>query len=60
MISKKTFLLCQKVGGMALLPLLLYADSVHLFAIFLFYLYSFANIIAKLITKVKALAIMQN
>ena len=60
--SKKSFLLCQKVGDMALLPPLpsyLYADPVYLFTVFLFYLYSCANIIAKLITKAKPMAIIE-
>ena len=39
---------------------LLYADHVYLFTISLFYLYSCASMIAKLITKTKAVAIIQN
>ena len=59
MISKKAFLFCQKVA-LPLCPLPLYADPAYLFTAFLFYLYSCADIIAKLITKAKAVAITQN
>ena len=48
-----------KSGGMDSLPIL-YADLVFLFAIFLCYLYSGANIIAKLIAKAIAMVIIEN
>ena len=38
----------------------LYTDPVYLFTVFLFYLYSCSNIIVKLITKTKAMAVIQN
>ena len=58
MISKKAFLFCQKVGDMSPLPPPLYADPVNLLTVISFYLHSCANIIAKLITKAKAIAII--
>ena len=60
MISEKAFLLCQKVLGMGPLPTPLYAGPVYLFTIFLFYLHSCANAIAKLISKAKAMAVIEN
>ena len=36
------------------------ADPVYLFTVFLFYLYFCANAIAKLITKAKAMAVIEN
>ena len=70
MISKKALLLCQNVGAWPLChptpppppppTLPLYAEPVYVFTVFLFYLYSCANIIAKLISKAKAMAIIQN
>ena len=59
MISKKAFLLCQKVGAWLLCPFP-YTDPVYLFTVSLFYLYSCANLIVKLISKAEALASMQN
>ena len=58
-ISKKAFLLCQKVGAWLLCPFP-YMDPVYLFTVSLFYLYSCANLIVKLISKAEALASMQN
>ena len=52
---------CVEGGGswpLCLFPF--YADLVYLFTVFFFYLYSCANVIAKLITKAKAMAIIQN
>ena len=60
MISKKALLLYQNVVGMAVCPQPLYADRVYLFTVFLFYSYSCANIAVKLITKAKAMTIIQN
>ena len=60
MISKKVLFLYQKLAGMALCHQPLYADPVYLFAVFLFYLFFCANVIAKLITKPKAMTIIQN
>ena len=36
------------------------ADPVYLFTVYLFYLYFCANAIAKLITKAKAMAVIEN
>ena len=65
MISKKALLLYEKVVGMALFPpppppSPCFADPLYLFTLFLFYLYSCANVIAKLITKAKAMPVIQN
>ena len=53
MIYKKAFWFCRKVGDWILCLLSLYAGPVYLFTVFLFHLYSCANIISKLITQAK-------
>ena len=58
--SKSIFALPKSGGHGPSAHLSLYSDPAYLFTVFLFYLYYCANIIAKWITKAKALAIIQN
>ena len=59
--KKKSFFALSKNGGHGpSAPLLLYADPVYLFTVFLFHLYLCTNIITKLIAKANAIAIIQN
>ena len=60
MISNKALLLYQKVGSMAPLPPSPCARTLFTYLQYISYLYSCANIIAKLIIKAKAMAIIQN
>ena len=61
MISTNHFCFAKTLGhgSFATFPLL-YEDPVYLFTVFLVYLYSCANVITKLITKAKAMAIIEN